>query len=228
MLSLDHPHRISLLHDLKAAANAGAKPDGERAMDSLVQLREDARFAQVMARTGVLAEPEDLKAARTEAARVERAAAAARNEAEAAAKALSNHRTMARPRWRRAWGWMTGANDRHRAIEATLLVRSTESEQRATEVESLSRKAADALKRGVDRHTASSRTFREGWQVEASHAAERIAAVEAALELLHQRPELARMGPGGLLKIGYRITETQNRAELDKVEDLTVQGPGWP
>lgn len=230
MLSLGHPGRITLLHNLKAAANSGAKPDAERALDRLVQLREDARFAQVMARSGVLAEPEGLKVAQAEAARAERAAVTARTEAVIAAKALSDHRATGRPRWRRTWGWVTGANDRHQATEAALLACSTEAEGQVIEAESRSRQAAEAMKRATDRHAIAARTFREGWQAKAVHADERIAAVEAALELLHQRPELACMGPGGLLKTGYRIADIQNRAALDQAEevDLTVQGPGWP
>lgn len=229
MLGLDHPDRILLLHDLKAAANAGAKPDAERALDTLLQLRDDARYAQVMARSGVLAEPESLKVAQREAGRAERAAATARTEAAAATQALSDHRT-APPRWRRTWGRVTGADARHRTAEAALLTRTVECEGRVAEAEGLSRKAAEALKQATDRHTVAARSFREGWQVQATHAAERIAAVEAAMELLHLRPELAQMGPGGLLRTGYRVTENQNRAVLDQDEgiDLTVKGPGWP
>lgn len=229
MLGLDHPDRILLLHDLKAAANAGAKPDAERALDSLLQLRDDARYTQVMARSGVLAEPESLKVAQREAGRAERAAATARTEAASATQTLSDHRT-APPRWRRTWGRVTGASARHRTAEAALLTLTVECEGRVAEAEGLSRKAAEALKQATDRHTVAARSFREGWQVQATHAAERIAAVEAALELLHLRPELAWMGPGGLLKTGYRVTEIQNRAVLDQGEelDLAVKGPGWP
>ena len=230
MLSLNRPDTIILLHDLKARANMGAKADPERARDALVQMREDAEHAKVMARSWVPPEPAELKAARSAANDAARAARAARTRAEAAAQALSAHRAAARSGWRRLLGWASGANDRHRAAETALAAAKTKRDSEATEAESTGQKAAAALTQAQDRHHAAGRSFREGWQAEAAHAAERIAAVEAALELLFQRPELARMGPSGLLKTGYGIADIRNRAALDQAEDVdhAVGGPSWP
>ena len=56
--------------------------------------------------------------------------------------------------------------------------------------------------------------------------------MEAGLELLYQRPELARMGPAGLLRMGYVITDARNRAKPDPDHDpeagVTVRGLGRP
>ena len=42
----------------------GAKPNAERAMDGLVEMREAARLDQVLAESGTVAEPAELVAAR--------------------------------------------------------------------------------------------------------------------------------------------------------------------
>ncbi len=56
--------------------------------------------------------------------------------------------------------------------------------------------------------------------------------MEAGLELLYQRPELARIGPGGLLKMGYAITDARNRAKPNPDHDpeagVTATGLGRP
>lgn len=230
MLSLNRPNNILLLHDLKAMANMGAKNDADRALDTLVRMREDAEQAKVMARSGTLPEPADLKAARSTADDAAGTASEAWTRADAAARALSAHQASARSGWRRLLGWASRANDRHRAAEAALVAVKKKCQIELAEAESISQRAASALIRAQDRYQAATRSFREGWQAEASHAAERIAAVEAALELLYQRPELSRMGPGGLLRTGYQVADTRNRAALDQTEDvdLPVQGAGWP
>jgi len=230
MLSLNRPENIILLHDLKARANMGAKDDADRARDVLVQMREDAEHAKVMARSGTPPEPAYLKVARSTADDAARAAREARTRTEAAAKALTDHQALARSGWRRLLGWASGANDRHRTAEGTLVAARKRREAEVAEAEGTNQKAASALTQAQDRYQAASRSFREAWKAEAAHAAERIAAVEAALELLYQRPELARVGPGGLLRTGYQVMDIRNRAALDQTEDVdfTARGLGWP
>lgn len=230
MLSLNRPDSILLLHDLKARANMGAKEDADRARDVLVQMREDAELAKVMAQSGIPPEPAELKTARSTAADAARAAREARARAETASQTLSDHQASARSGWRRLLGWANGANDRHRIAEVALVAARKKREAEVAETEGTRQEAASALTRAQDRYQAATRSFREGWKAQAAHAAERIAAVEAALELLYQRPELARMGPGGLLKTGYQVADIRNRAALDQAEDvdLTTRGPGWP
>jgi hypothetical protein len=232
LLSLDRPDRINFLHEAKGRAHVGAKPNAERAMDGLVEMREAARLDQVLAESGTVAEPAELVAAREANDAAARASREARSAAQAARDALAVHAEAEPAGWRRLVGWLTGANERHRASAATLAAAVAQRGTVLTRAEERARQAGTALQRATERHQAAIRSFRDGCKAAAVFAPARIAAVEAGLELLYQRPELARMGPAGLLRMGYAITDARNRAKPDLDHDpeagVTVTGLGRP
>lgn len=232
MLALDRPDRINALHLLKAAANKGALVDAERSVTDLVQMRDDAGFAQVMAASGRLAEPEALIAARATAAQAARERDGREAEALAAGDRLRDHRGQAPQGWRRLLGSLTGANERHRMVEASLAATKSNLDATVSTAESAVRKARQGLETATRNHEAADRAYREGWRTEASFAPARIAAADAALTLLHQRPDLARLGPGGLLKAGYCIVDaTVPTGPMSALEDdfgLSATVPGGP
>lgn len=232
LLSLDRSDRITVLHEAKGRAYVGAKPDAERAMDGLVEMREAARLDQVLAQTGTVTEPADLVAAREANDAASKALREARSAAKAADEALAAHAEATPAGWRRLIGWMSGANERHRAAAANLAKAQAQRTSAVTRAEERSRREATALDRATERHQAAIRSFRDSCKAAAAFAPARIAAVEAGLELLYQRPELARIGPGGLLRVGYAITDARDRAKPDPDHDpeagVTVRGLGSP
>lgn len=201
-------------------------------MDGLVEMREAARLDQVLAESGTVAEPAELVAAREANDAAARASREARSAAQAARDALAVHAEAEPAGWRRLVGWLTGANERHRASAATLAAAVAQRGTVLTRAEERARQAGTALQRATERHQAAIRSFRDGCKAAAVFAPARIAAVEAGLELLYQRPELARMGPAGLLRMGYAITDARNRAKPDLDHDpeagVTVTGLGRP
>lgn len=227
-MSLDRPDRILLLHEAKGRANCGAKSDLDRARDELVAMREAAELAQALARTATLPEPADLEAARGADLTAVVAARSARSEVAAASAARRMHAAGTPAGWRRLVGWASGANARHRAAEAGLASAEAQRTRAADEAEAQARRTATALRQATERHETAVRACREGYRAEARAAPGRIAAVEAALDLLYQRPELGRMGPAGLLRMGYTITDAKNRATLDPEADAHVSAtPRW-
>lgn len=227
-LSLDRPDRITLLHDAKALANIGAKSDIDRARDALVGMREAAEQAKVLVRSATVPEPADLATARTANIAAGEAARTARAEAEAATTAIRSHAAVVPTGWRRVVGWASGTTDRHRAAGAALTAIEAQRTAAVAEAEERARQAAVAVRKATERHQAAIRSCRETYQAEAATAPARIAAVEAALELLYQRPELARVGPAGLLRAGYSITDMRKRLTLvpEAEADVTV-GSRW-
>ncbi len=227
-LSLDRPDRITLLHDAKALANIGAKSDIDRARDALVGMREAAEQAKVLVRSATVPEPADLATARTANIAAGEAARTARAEAEAATTAIRSHAAVVPTGWRRVVGWASGTMGRHRAAGAALTAIEVQRTAAVAEAEERARQAAVAVRKATERHQAAIRSCRETYQAEAATAPARIAAVEAALELLYQRPELARVGPAGLLRAGYSITDMRKRLTLvpEAEADVTV-GSRW-
>lgn len=221
-LSLDRPDRIHFLHDAKGWANSGAKADLDRARDELVGMREAAELAQVLLRTATLPEPADLTEARGADLTAVVAARAARTEAAAASAARRTHAAGTPSGWRRLVGWASGANARHRAAEADLAATEAVRARAVDEAEAQARRVATTLRQAIERHEAAVRACREGYRAEAMAAPARIASVEAALDLLYQRPELARMGPAGLLRMGHTITAARNRATVDPEAEAHV------
>ncbi|NEU11107.1 hypothetical protein G3T14_03050 [Methylobacterium sp. BTF04] len=230
LVALDRMDRINVLHLLKAGANKGALVDAERAVSDLVQMRDDAAFAQVMAVSGRLAKPEALLAARARAATAQKERDVDQAAALAASDRLRDHRSQAPRGWRRILGSLTGANDAHRTVEAALTATKSELEARAAKTATAVYKAHQALETATRNHEVADLAYREGWRTQASFAPARIAAADAGLTLLHQRPDLARLGPGGLLKAGYRVVgATMPPDPMTGMEDdfgLSVTVPG--
>lgn len=191
-------------------------------------MREAAELAQVLLRTATLPEPADLTEARGADLTAVVAARAARTEAAAASAARRTHAAGTPAGWHRLVGWASGANARHRAVEADLAAAEAERARAVDEAEAQARRAATALRQATERHEAAVRACREGYRAEAMAGPARIASVEAALDLLYQRPELARMGPAGLLRMGHTIIDARNRATLDPDAEAHVSAtPRW-
>ncbi|NEU12802.1 hypothetical protein G3T14_11730 [Methylobacterium sp. BTF04] len=225
VISLHRPAHISNLCDLVHQSRKLTCPNEEHARDALVQLRDNAAYARVMAQSATLAEPEDLKAARAALERAEKAAAPFRAAVTPAIVELKCHLFSAPPKsgWRGLMAWMTGAAERHQRIGTDLKGRKAKAEADMEAANLVSSKAERRLATLISVHTVADRAFRQGWEAEAKGAPERIAAIEAALELLFQRPDLGRMGPSGLLKMGYRIAGSRN--QLKPGQDVTDDEP---
>ena len=225
-LALDRPDRTNTVHELLAEANRLAQCDLDQASGDLSFTIENARFAQVMAKSD-LEKPPSLKAARAKEAEASRAAILCRADVKAAARRyLEGCDAPPRSWWRRVLGWVTGENKKQLAAVAALAATADRARSVASIAEAGHRQARNAFEIEEKRHEERSRCHRAEWERLAKLAPARIAAANAGLALLGQRPDLARMGAAGLSNLVTEIAKAgQQRDDAKRCRQIGRELP---